>query len=139
MAKPLDSSDFRSARWILEPDDFLISDGQEEPPSDLVPKDIWSNIVILPDNVCIRTSNHYGAHLKRMYDLWAAWIEAAGDPVAKHEEDFVFLACLEAADEFSAALYDVLCGYYRVRRLFAKGRARAICHWHLLPAHWQSS
>lgn len=98
---------------ILEPDDFLIFDGEELPPSDLVDEDTWHGIVTLPDDVSIRTSNHHGELLRIMHELWGAWIDAVGEPVGPDEEDPLYGTILDAADEFKAATFNSLYGYYR--------------------------
>jgi len=36
MAKPLDTADFRAIRIVLEPDDFAVSDGKPDIPTNLV-------------------------------------------------------------------------------------------------------
>lgn len=98
---------------ILEPDDFVIFDGEEPPPSDLVDEDTWHGIMTLPDDVSIRTSNHHGELLGIMYELWGAWMEAVGEPVGPYEEDPLYGTILDAADEFKAATFNSLHGYYR--------------------------
>ncbi len=69
MAKPLDTADFRAIRMELEPDDFAVSDGKPDIPTNLVDKKTWHGIVDLPDDVSIRTSNHQGTILKNVYIL----------------------------------------------------------------------
>jgi len=113
LVKRLPPDDFRATRLILEPEDFAISIGEESPPSDLVDEDTWYGIVTLPDDVSIRTSNHHGQLLKMMYELWGAWIEAVGEPVEPIEEDPLYGTILDAADEFKAATFNSLHGYYR--------------------------
>jgi hypothetical protein len=54
MAKKLDPSDFRAARWTLEPHEFAISEGMDAPPSDLIDQETWDGITHLPDDVAIR-------------------------------------------------------------------------------------
>jgi hypothetical protein len=108
MTKPLPLDDFRAVRIILEPDDFALSFGKEPPPSDLIDKETWQGITILPDDVSIRTSNHHGNLLKILYSLWGAWIEAVGE-----NQDFLYDTILDAADEFQATTFNSLAGYYR--------------------------
>jgi hypothetical protein len=62
MSRPLPTSDFRAIRIVLEPDDFALSSGEPDPPpSDLIDENIWHGIMTLPDDVSVRTSNHYGS------------------------------------------------------------------------------
>lgn len=108
MSKALPIEDFRAVRIVLEPDDFAISSGDEPPPSDLVDKETWQGITLLPDDVAIRTSNHHGGLLKMLYELWGAWIEAFGEI-----QDPLYDTILDAVDEFQAATFNALHGYYR--------------------------
>lgn len=73
MAKPLDTANFRAIRIVLEPDDFAVSSGKPDQPTDLVDKETWHGIVDLPDDVGIRTSNHQGTILKDHYTLQSTW------------------------------------------------------------------
>jgi hypothetical protein len=114
-AKPL--KDFRSARAKLPPEVFAISEGMDAPASDLVPKDTWDSIVHLPDDVSLRTSDHYGSCLKDLWDLWGDWVtlvlelqgrdqELAETPIAR--------VALDSASYFQASVYNALVGYYRL-------------------------
>lgn len=108
MSKPLPLDDFRAVRMVLEPDDFALSSGEEPPPSDLVDEKTWRGITVLPDDVSIRTSNHHGSLLKTLHDLWGAWVEAVG-----WDQDPLYDTMLDATDEFQAATFNALHGYYR--------------------------
>jgi hypothetical protein len=109
MAKPLDTADFRAIRIVLEPDDFAVSDGKPDGPTDLIEKDTWHGIVDLPDDVSIRTSNHQGTILKELSALQSTWTtHAIGD-----EQDLLFEVLLYTIDELDAALFNALHGYYR--------------------------
>jgi hypothetical protein len=63
----------------------------------------------LPDDVAVRTSNYHGTTLKELHNLWGAWIKCYGDV-----EDCMFMVMLDAADDFQAATYAALTGYYRL-------------------------
>lgn len=108
MSKPLPLDDFRAVRIVLEPDDFALSSGDEPSPSDLIDKETWQGITILPDDVSIYTSNHHGSLLRILYKLGGAWIEAVSE-----EQDFLYDPILDAADEFQATTFNALNGYYR--------------------------
>jgi hypothetical protein len=108
MPKPLPLTDFRAVRIVLKRGDFAYAPGPEPPPSDPVEKDIWIGIMTLPDDVAIRTSNHYGSILQGMDRCWDAWIGSIGE-----HRDPVYDAILDASDEFQAATFNSLHGYYR--------------------------
>jgi hypothetical protein len=110
MAKKLPLTDFRAVRSKLEPEAFVISEGQDVPPSDLVDPDIWDGIMHLPEDVSIRISDHDGVRLRLMYQLWGDWLEAIGDP---DKPDEMFNCLLEAAVCFQGAAFNFLHGFYR--------------------------
>lgn len=111
MTRRLELSDFRAQRTVLEPSDFALGgDEPDPPPADLIGKGVWLSITTLPDDVAIRTSNHHGTALGKMHDLWAAIVEA----VAVENQDAFDAALLDAADDFQGAVYNALCGYYRL-------------------------
>jgi len=92
MARPLDTADFRAIRIVLEPDDFAVSNGKPDRPTNLVDKETWHGIVDLPDDVSIRISNHQGAILKELYALQSTWTShAIGDD--QHHLDTIYHFC----------------------------------------------
>ena len=112
MTKPLSLKDFRAIRIVLEPDDFALGPDEEVPPSDLIDKETWHNIVDLPDDVSVTTSNHRGKLLKKLNQLNIAWIlsmdsagEYGGDPISD--------SILDAHFEFESAIFNALHGYYK--------------------------
>lgn len=108
MIRKLDAKDFRARRVILEPDDFALSDGKPDPsPMDLISQEAWNGIMILPGDVAIRTTNHQGTRAEILYELWSGWL---------HEiphEGIVAEAMLDSADDFAAALFNLLHGFYK--------------------------
>lgn len=109
MPRPLPLTDFRARRIVLTRSDFVYAPKPAPPPSDSIEKSIWGSLVIPPDDVAIRTSNYHGTTLKQLNDLWGAWVECYGN-----ERDFMFPVMLDAADDFQAATYTALTGYYRL-------------------------
>src|SRR6202040_4052151 len=102
------TDDFRAIRIVLENDDFAFASESDAPPPDLVDQETWNDILTLPVDVSIRTSNEYGCLLRTMQGYWEAWIDSLAfcrDPI----ED----AISDAADEFQAATFNALHGYYR--------------------------
>lgn len=109
MTKPLSIDDFRAARIVLEPDDFALSSGKPDVPTDLIDEETWCHIMMLPDDVSIRTSNHHGKLIRELNELDGIWIEyAVGD-----EEDILHEVLIYMLDEFDAIIYNALHGYYR--------------------------
>ncbi|WP_322092866.1 hypothetical protein [Paraburkholderia bannensis] len=108
MVHPLDSADFRAHRKVLEPDDFASHDGEpDSPPSDLISEETWDGIMTLPDDVAIRTTSHVGEWVALLYDLWKEWIDSFP------RRSMITDAMLDCADDLSAALFNLVHGYYK--------------------------
>lgn len=113
MPKKMSLKDFRAVRVVLKPSDFALGDkSPDPPPTQLIGKKTWSHITTLPDDVSIRTSNHHGCQLKNLYHLNFDYIKAIPiEQIEKHNP--IYEKMLDAYDEFQAALYFSLCGWYR--------------------------
>ena len=106
MPNPLPADDFRSVRIVLEDEDFALPPkNPNHLPRDLIERNVWNSIVILPDDVSVRTSNEYGQLLKGMDRCWDAWIESLA-----MRKDPIESAILDTADEFHAGTYNSLHG-----------------------------
>ncbi len=110
MPKFLPKSDFRSRRRVLLKSDFAVANGPERLPSDKIETEVWQNIVTLPDDVAIRTSNHHGKTLKQLENLNTAWLFSMRMPPHRERMSPVML---DVHDEMKASLYNCLVGYYR--------------------------
>lgn len=109
MPKSLPLEDFRAVRIVLEDDDFaIVPEDPDPPPRELISRETWNSIVTLPDDVGIRTSNDHGRLLEGMDRCWEAFTDALS---LRH--DPIETAILDAADEFHAATYNSLHGFYR--------------------------
>lgn len=108
MVRPLDPSDFRAYRKILEPDDFALWDGEMDPaPTDLMSEVAWDSIMTLPNDVAVRTTSYQGERIELLYDLWAGWIESMP------RQSIVAEAMLDSADDLSAAVFNLVHGFYK--------------------------
>ena len=122
MAKPLPKEDFRSMRIVLEPHDFAWgSENPERPPKDLILKETWKEIVSLPDDVAIRTSNNYGQILKelsefqyQLLDVLSAVREIAKKAGADVNKSPICHVVFFAYEDLQASIYNALTGYYRI-------------------------
>jgi hypothetical protein len=108
MPKLLPTTDFRARRVILVDSDFAHVTKTADRPTDLIDRQTWESIVVLPDDVAVRTSTYHGITLAQLHDLWTAWIESVGDV-----QDCLFDVMLDAGDDFQAATYNALTGFYR--------------------------
>lgn len=108
MPRRLPERDFRSIRYVMLPRDFALGSGREPKPTDLVDRETWKGITLLPDDVAVRTSNHNGHLLRILYKLWAGWVESLNQA-----QDPIDYGIYDASDELQACIYNALCGYYR--------------------------
>jgi hypothetical protein len=109
MGKALPLSDFRARRYVLEADDFALSDGgPETPPTDLIPENDWHAIMDLPGDVAIRTTSHQGTRIAVLHHLISAWTEAfpPSPSIIDH-------GMLDTYDAFQASLFNMLHGFYK--------------------------
>lgn len=109
MPKLLPEADFRARRTVLTRRDFAYAPKPAPQPSDIIGKATWNSIVSLPDDVAIRTTDYHGTTLTQLHDLWGAWVESFGTT-----QDCMFPVMLDAGDDFQAATYTALTGFYRL-------------------------
>lgn len=115
MPKKLPNNDFRAVRTVLEASDFAYAPGpRERPANDLIDKATWEDIQTLPETVSIFTSNDHGKELFVLSDLWGKWVEAIPTEEVPPSKRGVHRACLVATDEFQAATFNALHGFYRI-------------------------
>src|SRR2546425_10391686 len=81
--------DFRSRRALLPREAFAYAAGPQSRPTALIPSDTWSSIMALPDDVSIRTTNHFGSLLKDLWWCWGEWIltSSGSAMMLDHESD----------------------------------------------------
>ncbi|MBR8316937.1 hypothetical protein KDW36_27580 [Burkholderia dolosa] len=108
MVRLLGSCDFRARRKVLEPDDFASTSGElDQPPTDLISQEAWDGIMTLPDDVAIRTTSHLGEWVELLHELWAGWVDSFP------RRSIITDAMLDCADDFAAALFNLLHGFYK--------------------------
>ncbi|HUN63937.1 MAG TPA: hypothetical protein VMU53_18200 [Candidatus Sulfotelmatobacter sp.] len=114
MSKKMPITDFRAVRTVLEASDFAIAPRpRERLEKDLIDHATWEDIQTLPETVAIFTSNDHGTQLSLLSTLWGCWVETFpidGLPLSKKA---VVRASFVAADEFQAATFNALHGFYR--------------------------
>lgn len=109
MPKLLPLTDFRARRTVLTRRDFGYAPQPTPRPSDIIDEATWDSVVTLPDDVAVRTTNYHGTTIRQLHDLWGAWIECVGE-----KQDCMFPVMLDAGDDFQAATYNALTGFYRL-------------------------
>jgi hypothetical protein len=109
--RPLDVGLFRTERQYLADHVFAIVSGGGEPPSDVVPREAWEGMVDLPTDVLLRTTDYLGRMVDDLHDQGSAWIHAT--PMQPSDSQFMFEPALDASDEFQAAPFVAMHGWYR--------------------------
>src|SRR5271166_1409075 len=114
MPKLLPLEDFRAQRLVLSPEDYAIG-GDEVPPRDLIDQSTWEGLTTLPTDVAVQTSDHQGTQLKLLYVLGSLWVKAIDLPKngEAYQNDMTLAPMLTAYEEFDAATFTALHGFYR--------------------------
>jgi hypothetical protein len=108
LVSKLNPQDFRAHRLVLDPCDFALGDDEpDQEPTDLISQDVWEHITTLPGDVAIRTSSHQSTRIAHLYELQLGWLQSMPATGALSG------AMLEASDNFDAATFNLLHGYYR--------------------------
>jgi hypothetical protein len=111
MYRRLDDGDVRATRAYLADDVFLSVPGGKDPPKDPVSRKTWRGVMSLPTDVLLRTTDYLGTMVSDMHEQWGAWI--ASFPPDPSAVPYMFEPALDAADEFDAAPFIAMHGYYR--------------------------
>ncbi|MGP8259034.1 MAG: hypothetical protein ACLQM6_03670 [Acidobacteriaceae bacterium] len=110
MSRHVPLKDFRGRRKVLVRSDFALTPKPPRRPSDRIDQKTWYSLVVLPDDVAIRTSNHHGMTLRQLDELSHAWIASTG---MYPNRNFIDPVMLDANDDINAAIFNALVGYYR--------------------------
>jgi len=121
MSKPLPKEDFRATRFSLEPSDFALgSEFPDPPPRDLISKKTWNDIVSLPDDVAIRTSNDFGGILKDVVEFQSELVcvslamqDLQISTGRKKQDSPILYVLLPVSEDLAASIYNATTGYYR--------------------------
>jgi hypothetical protein len=108
---PISVGRFRTKRQYLADHCFALVSGGREPPNDVVPRETWEGIMDLPTDVLLRTTDYLGKMVDDMHDQWVGWTFAM--PSEPKHSAFMFEPALDASDEFQAAPFAAMHGWYR--------------------------
>lgn len=76
-----------------------------------MPQEAWEHIMHLPTDVLLRTTDYLGTMVDDLHEQGSAWIFAWPDELVK--APFMCDAALDASDEFQAAPFIAMHGWYR--------------------------
>ena len=129
MVHKLDGNDFRAARYVLDPNDFGLSHGEPDPsPTDLIDEAAWREIMDGPDNVAIRTTSHQGSHVAFLHRLVSDWSIAY-----PREYGIVTEAMLDAGDNYQAATFNLVHGFYKESISSLRSAIETLTHRNYVP------
>jgi hypothetical protein len=111
LSLPLTEGRFRELRTYLSPEAFADPGGDIQPPTDLIDRHAWMDLMDLPTDVLLQTTDHFGSTFRAMGSLSDMWISAVMP--GQTASPLVFDAYLDAYDEFEAAPFIVSHGWYR--------------------------
>jgi hypothetical protein len=116
---------FRRKRFFLA-DHVFLSAGGKRKPQDLLSKRRWSQLMDLPTDVVLRTTDHMGKMIEDMQRQQSAWLDA----VSLDSDAWPFLhdAYLDVLEEFDAAPLIAAHGYYRQATAGLRNALEAMTH-----------
>jgi hypothetical protein len=95
----------------LSPEAFADPGDGIQPPTDLIGREVWMDLMDSPTDVLLQTTDHFDPTFWAMHNLADIWISA----IVPGQQDvpLVFDAYLDAYDEFEAARFAAAHGWYR--------------------------
>jgi hypothetical protein len=125
LSVPLAEGSFRERRVYLSPEAFALPGDGIQPPTDLIDPDRWMHLMDLPTDVALQTTDHFGTTFRAMSALSDLWISAI-DP--EPDLPLGFDAYLDAYDEFEAAPFIAVHGWYRQANAGLRNALEAMAH-----------
>jgi hypothetical protein len=107
----LADDDFRGRRVYLPAEAFALVTGPYEAPTDPMSRKQWQELMSLPTDVLLRTSDHHGSQLAQLNTLWSGWMGLL--PVEPQVAPFIFNVGWDAADDFNVSTFNAAHDYYR--------------------------
>ncbi len=106
----LADDDFRARRFYLPAEAFALVTGPYAVPTDPVPEEQWHELMNLPTDVLLRTSDHRGSQLTQLSTLWSWWVQLL--PLELLAAPFIFSVGWDAAEDFNLSTFNAAHGYY---------------------------
>ena len=110
---PLGEADFRRERRLLSPSVFFWANGEPgswPAPIDPITAEVWRDVMRLATHVVLYTTSQDGSRISRLKQLESDWVFSWPQPGVA---PFVEYPALVAGEEFDAAVFNALHGYYR--------------------------
>ena len=114
MPKTLPFWDYRR-RLVMRDSEFGSIRGQGKRVTDLVTRKTWRSLTLLPDDVSVFTSSHFGGPLTPLA-TWGSdlvFIGSSALGALQLDDSPIGSALFDSSDDYSAGVYNALVGYYR--------------------------
>src|SRR5215475_6421597 len=107
----LSADDFRARRRYLPASAFALVTGPSGGTTDLIPEEQWHELMSLPTDVLLRTTDQHGSQLAQLNGLWSRWVQTL--PLELEATPFMFNAAWDAANDFNVSTFNAMHGYYQ--------------------------
>ncbi len=126
--KRISLATYREKRAYLADHCFLtVPGGGKKPKSkDILGKKEWANLMTLPTDVLLRTTDYLGPMVDDMLTQSYAWLRSLRDDPTSMP--FMFEAALDTHDEFNAAPFMAAHGWYRQATAALRNALEAMTH-----------
>ena len=111
LSVPITEGRFRERRAYLSPEAFADPGDGNHTPTNLIDRQVWMDLMDLPTDVLLQTTDHFGPTFRATRSLSHMWI--SGIMPDGTNLPLVFDAYLDAYDEFEAAPFIAAHGWYR--------------------------
>ena len=111
LRRPVTKGRYRAKRFYLGDEAFADAGVGADKPTDLLGRKRWDQMIVLPTDVLLKTTDHLGPMIQDMQQQWTAWMDAA--PLDPATWPFFHDAYLDVLEEFDAAPFIAAHGWYR--------------------------
>jgi hypothetical protein len=124
--RPVTKGKYRAKRFYLSDEVFLDAGVGAGKPIDLLGKKKWDQLMVLPTDVLLKTTEHLGPMIQDMQRQSTAWMDATPlDPTAW---PFFHDAYLDVLEEFDAAPFIAAHGWYRQATAALRNALEVMAH-----------
>ena len=124
--RPITHGKYRVERFYLSDEAFAVPFGGSSDPSDLLAKEQWDHLMVLPTDVLLRTTDHFGQMIQDMQQQVSAWLDALG--FDERRWPFIHAAYLDVLEELDAAPFIAAHGWYRQATAGLRNALEAMTH-----------
>src|SRR5579859_6052118 len=128
LSVPIIEGRFRKRRVYLSPEAFADPGDGDHNPTNLIDRQVWMDLMDLPTDVLLQTTDHFGTTFLAMSSISHMWISGIVPDGTGTDLPLVFDAYLDAYDEFEAAPFIAAHGWYRQATAGLRNALEVITH-----------